>query len=150
MPRPRKEIDSPNEYIGADSEFDIDEIGDKTIEVVDRPLSMHKAEMEQFMAEMVTVMIHDTTDKNASPIVQLGVNGRTQMMIRGQPQKIKRCYLERLARAKETGYSQDLDRMDEGFNRVRTHNALSYPFSVINDPNPKGADWLRGILAEQN
>lgn len=145
----RKELDASSEYLGKAGEYTIDELGNAGVEVVDRPLTLNKVEHEKFMAEPVTVMIHDTTDRNASQIVQLGVNGRTQMMVRGKPQTVKRCYVERLARAKETGYAQDLDRMDEGLNNVTMHHALSYPFSVIHDPNPKGGDWLRGILSER-
>lgn len=149
MPRARAEVDASSQYLGADQSFDISEIGgEPDIEVVDRIQIGDKIKHEKFMAELVTVVIHDTNDKNASPIVQLGVNGRTQIMIRGKPQNIKRCYLERLARAKQTSFAQDMDRMDEAMNMVHSHHALSYPFSVVEDKNPKGAAWLRNILAE--
>jgi hypothetical protein len=32
---------------------------------------------------------------------------------------------------------------------MKAHNTLRYPFTVINDPNPKGAAWLRAILSER-
>lgn len=103
------------------------------------------------MQEPVTVMVHDTTDPNAEELVPVGVNGRMQYFARGVAQTVRRCYVERLARAKSTSYSQNLDERlgEQNFNRMKSHHALAYPFSVIEDKNPKGSAWLRGILAER-
>lgn len=149
-----RQIDAPNEYLGQANEFSINEIGSGAapeIEVIDRVITDNKADRLKFMAEPVTVMVHESTDPNDVELVQVSVNGRTQFFIRGQPQQVKRCYVERLARAKKTAYSQNLDeRLGEAMNNMRPHHALLYPFSVIEDRNPKGAAWLRGILAERN
>ena len=148
----RKPIDAADEYLGASRQFNIDEIGSghADIEVVDRVLSSDKAEQEKFMNEVVTVMVHESTDQNDAELVQVGINGRTQFFKRGVPQDVRRCYLERLARSKKTSYSQNLDHiLGEQMNNMRSHNALKYPFSVLEDRNPKGSAWLRGILAER-
>jgi hypothetical protein len=35
-------------------------------------------------------------------------------------------------------------------NNMVPRHALRYPFTVIEDRNPKGGPWLRNILAERN
>jgi len=63
---------------------------------------------------------------------------------------VRRCYVERLARMKKTSFSQNLDeRLGEHMNTMRPHHALRFPFSVIEDKNPKGSPWLRNLLAER-
>lgn len=146
----RKEIDSRGERVGRGSPIeDPYEVGDPSIDVVEGPALGGKLEIERFMNEIVTVVVHDTTDKNAIMVVPVSVNGRTQNFIRGRPQRCRRCYVERLARAKETSFSQNLDPgQGEGVNTLYPHAALSYPFSVIQDDNQRGPAWLRKVLAE--
>lgn len=149
----RGRINTENEYLGKNSEFNIAEIGDgpPEIEVVDRVLTGDKAEQERFMNEMVTIMVHDSTDENDTELIQVAINGRNQFIRRGYPQDVRRCYVERLARAKKTSYAQDLDERkgEAHYNTMRAHHALKYPFSVVSDPNPLGAAWLRNLLAER-
>lgn len=145
----RKEIDSRGQYLGSEEPLDPSDDGDRTLEIVDGPKLGSTADIEKFMNEIVTVVVADTTDKNAVRIVPVSINGRTQNFIRGVPQRCRRCYVERLARAKETSYAQDLDpRQGERLNVMYPHMALSYPFSVIEDANPLGSAWLRKVLAE--
>lgn len=145
-------IETPNEYLGAANPFNINEIGDgpKEVEVVDRAFNANMMEMEAFMHEPVTVMVHESTDPNDVDLVQVSVNGNRQFFQRGNPQTVKRYFVERLARAKRTSYMQNLDeRLGESMNNMTPRHALRYPFSVIEDKNPKGAAWLRQILAER-
>lgn len=149
MPGGRKEIDSRGQYLGREDPLDPSDDGDRSIDVIDGPKLGSKADIELFMNEIVTVVVADTTDKNAVRIVSVSINGRTQNFIRGRPQRCRRCYVERLARAKETSYTQDLDPgQGERMNVMYPHMAHSYAFSVIEDGNPKGAAWLRQVLAE--
>lgn len=149
-----RRIEAPNEYLGAEREFNIGEIGDgqpKEIEVVDKVMKVDAIDMEAFMNEKLTVMVHESTDPNDDDIVHIGVNGVRQFFQRGRPQLVRRCFVERLARAKRTAYTQNLDdRLGEAqFNTMRPHHALRYPFSVIEDQNPRGSAWLRNLLAER-
>lgn len=144
-----KELDARDHFRGNEEPIESFETGDRAPEVIDGPLPKGKLEMDAFMNEIVTVVVHDTTDKNAARIVPVSVNGRTQNFIRGLAQKCRRCYVERLARAFETSYQQNLDPgQGEGVNTLYPHPALSYPFSVIEDRNPDGQAWLRKVLAE--
>jgi len=146
-----KAIETPNEYLGKAEEFTIGEMGPKgEIEVVDRVVTGTEMELTAFMYEPVTIMIHDSNDENDVDTFQVSVNGVRQFFQRGLPQTVKRYYVERLARAKRTSYAQNLDdRLGESMNSLKPHHSLKYPFSVIEDKNPKGAGWLRNILAER-
>lgn len=148
-----KQIDTRNEYLGKENEFNIDEIGTgapRDIEIVDRVVT-DSLEMEKFMHEPVTVMIADSNDENDVELIQVQVNGIRQFFQRGRAQTVKRYFVERLARAKRTSYSQTLDdRQGETMNTMKPRHAQRYPFTVIEDANPKGGPWLRNIMAEPN
>ena len=150
MARPR--IETSNEYLGKEDSVSIDSIGSgkKETEVIDKVVPGDNIEYEAFMHEPVTIMVHESTDENDVDLVQVLVNGSNAFFQRGQPTITKRYFVERLARAKRTSYSQNLDeRLGEAMNNLKPRNALKYPFSVMEDSNPKGAAWLRQILAER-
>lgn len=118
------------------------------IEPADRVIDRGWAENMAFANEKVTVTVHESTEKNAEPIVEVFCDGIPQRFIRGQAQEVKRKFVEVLARARSTSYSQREER-DGGFvegSVFDPHTALRYPFSVNHDPNPRGADWLKSIL----
>lgn len=102
-----------------------------------------------FANEEVTVMVHESTDKMANPFPEVWVNGRVQRFVRGNEQKVRRCFVEKLARLKKTTYdslkTKDVD--GEDVYRYPQHTALEFPFVVIGD-SEKGKQWLKNILAE--
>jgi hypothetical protein len=120
------------------------------VQQVDGPVSKDKLEALRFNEEVLTVMVHDTTNPSEEPIPEVWNDGIVQRFIRGREQQVKRKYVEILARAKRTtrGNEKYKDLNGDDAYRYPAHTALRYPFSVINDPNPKGRDWLRGILAQ--
>lgn len=99
-----RRIDTTNEYLGAEREFSIEEVRtiDPDVEVVDRVMNGDAVDMEKFMNEKLTVMVHDSTDPNDTDYVLVAVNGVNQYFRRGHPQSVRRCFVERLARAKRT------------------------------------------------
>jgi hypothetical protein len=106
---------------------------------------------EAFFNEIVEIVVHESTDPSAIPIPQINVNGVNQFFIRGQPQKVKRLFLARLARMKQRRYSQQIVNdpvSGHVVQRMIPHTGLRYPFSVVEDPNPKGPAWLQKILSE--
>lgn len=102
-----------------------------------------------FMEEIVEVLVHESTDPSAPDPVEVGCNGRSVYFRRGIPMKIPRKFLEALARSKQTAIrtpeivTSDGDR--KTITRKSTHT--TYPYSVLDDPNPRGAAWLRAINA---
>jgi len=148
-------VDTTDLKAGQDNPRDMSVDGDAhidpiDIEIVDGPDFRKRADALAFMEEKIEIMVHETTYKNAQPIVESWCNGRSQFFFRGQPTVVKRKYVGVLARAKQTTYTQQNVRLPNGDNTIRNipHTALQYPFSVLQDPNPKGADWLRQTVAE--
>lgn len=118
------------------------------IEPAERVIDKGWAENMAFANEIVTVNVHESTEKNAEPIVEVFCDGIPQRFVRGQDQDVKRKFVEVLARARTTRYSQ---RADNGHNFVEgsvfdPHTAIRYPFSMVRDDNPRGRDWLKSIL----
>jgi len=104
---------------------------------------------EAFMNEMVTVMVHSTTDDNQAPHLIVNCNGVNMPIIRGVPTVMKRKYVEILAHMKETKYTQRTPNpaAPDQTELVARHG-LAYPFDVQNDPNPRGRAWLQHVMAE--
>jgi hypothetical protein len=97
-----------------------------------------------FMEEPIEVEVHESTDQNAQPVIDLYCNGVPQRIIRGQRQTIKRKFVNILADARQTALKTTTRvNGDEVVNRIDKHSALRYSFSVTRDDNPKGRDWLR-------
>lgn len=133
------------------AEAGIEIVGEESvIEPVGKNIDFHKlAANEAFMNELVTVLVHSTTDENQAPHLIVNCNGVNQPLIRGVPAQVKRKYVEILARMKETRYSQSTPN-PAAPDQIVMHqrSGLSYPFDLIEDKNPKGRAWLNHILAE--
>ena len=107
-----------------------------------------EAQENLFMEEYVEVMVHESTDKNAENPVFTACNGVTQYFSRGQVQRVKRKYIGILAGCKEFNVTTPEYTAADGTRAIgiRRTSSLKYPFSVISDPNPRGATWLRSLL----
>lgn len=158
MPRGvRNELSSADVKVGQEQTLDMPVSGsldnlirtDHKVEIVDGPaLGDYAAELA-FNEEMIDVVVHESTDKNAELIVDLYCNGVPQRFIRGQTQKVRRKYVEILANARQTSIATRTSAQGadgEVVNRISKHTAVRYPFSVVYDPNPKGAAWLKKLL----
>lgn len=130
---------------------------DNTIERVSDMLTFKaKAAEEAFMNEPVEITIHESTDQNIEPTVFVAVNGegggphKSPWLPRGVPVTVRRKIVERLARAKHVSIRTDeiTNSRGERATDIKRYSALKYPFSVNHDPNPKGAAWLKSVLAE--
>lgn len=120
------------------------------IEIAPAYGSMEKAAKLSFMEEKIDVMVHESTDPNAEQIVETWVNGISQRFIRGNVQTVRRKFVNVLATAKNTNIATK-DAQDYNGDKttvITKHTALKYPFSVIRDENPRGAQWLKSALAQ--
>lgn len=110
-------------------------------------LSKHAQELI-FNEEVIEVMVHETTDENAENPIFTACNGTPQYFYRGVPQQVKRKFVAILASCKEHTVSTPEYTQNDGSRAtsIRRTSSLKYPFSVIHDPNPRGADWLRSLL----
>lgn len=151
----RRDVDTTDFKVGQDRPRDMPTTGPaqlepQIVEPVDGPVSKDFLDALKFMDEELTIIVQDTEDKNATPLVETWCNGRSQFFIRGQAQTVKRRYVEVLARSKGTRYRQEHYKDANGNDAIRNIpvTSLRYPFTVIHDPNPNGPEWLKQVLKE--
>ena len=120
------------------------------IQVVDRPVDNEKLAMLAFMEEPVTVHIHTTTDPQAEQVFALNNGGAREFFRRGETKVVPRKFVDILATRKLTNYTQNRVKNAQGeMEDVQMpHTALLYPFSVVEDKNPRGNSWLQFALAQ--
>lgn len=108
------------------------------------------AELDKFMNDILTIIVHPDIAEGSLPVICPNVNGINQPIIRGQKSKVKRKYVEALARARITRYEQATPdaRKPENIQMIDSC-ALAYPFGVLHDPHPRGQQWLDAILAQK-
>jgi hypothetical protein len=161
MPRWPEKVDATEEQVGQDVAVDMSATQDiKKLKRTDHNLEsdilvvsgdgLDKSYAAQlaFLEEPVEVMVHESTDQNAEPIVHVAVNGINQFFPRGEAVTCKRKFLSALATARTTSVSTKTVNTDtDVINRINKQTALRYPFSVVRDPNPLGAAWLKSVLA---
>lgn len=147
-------IETGEQQIGQDGVRKFDEATNTIPQLLVQPVEGDKPrewyEEMAFMNEPVTVMVHDSTDELANPFPEVWVNGRVQRFVRGEEQIVRRCFVERLARAKVTKLQNVKAKNVDGEDTYHypTRTGLAYPFAVIND-TAKGKAWLKKVLAEQ-
>jgi hypothetical protein len=107
------------------------------------------ASSEAFMNEIVTVLVHSSTNENEPPHIIVNCNGTNQPIVRGIPTKMRRKYVEILARMKETRYNQITPNpAAPDVTHMNARHGLVYPFELLEDTNPRGRAWLTNVLAE--
>ena len=113
--------------------------------------NLNKATMLAFLEEEIQILVHDSNHPQDVPLPQVINDGRSQYFVRGKHQTVKRKFVEILARCKKTTFSNEMYQDGAGADAYRwpSHTALMFPFSVISDPHPRGGDWLKGLLREE-
>lgn len=152
----KKEVDTRGLKAGQDHSAIIALEGPANIEVEDiesvvpGPGFATLAEGLAFNEEFVKILIHQSVEEFPEDPIPLGVNGRMCYVFRNQPTMIKRKYVERLCRAKPNTIRQDIGNPDPSVaNKLNISAGLKYPFSLIEDKNPKGGlAWLQKLMAE--
>lgn len=150
MGRPPKQTDAHDGELGKGRELDLDEIGDPgPIEKASDTNFVEEAELEAFMNEKVTIVVSTSSEDGALDVIIPTVNGINQPIIRGKEIRVKRKYVEALARGRTTRYEQRVMDPSRPENiQMIERTSLTYPFSVTHDPNPKGRAWLQAILQQ--
>lgn len=149
MGRPPKELNVGTDGERTDRTLKLDEVGNPgPIEKVSETEFAETAELEAFMNEMVLIIVHPTTEDGANEIITPNVNGVNQGIIRGKPIRVKRKYVEALARGRTTAYKQsEPDPRDPSNIKMEERTACTYPFSVLED-SEMGKAWLKAIEAQ--
>ena len=153
----QKELDSRNYKAGQNQSMPMPALGEiedgdfmDQFQIIDR-IDMKEVELAAFMEETVVVRVNKPHERNAPLGLMLCVQGRSQYIVKGLAQRIKRKYLECLARAQrqfiETPETYGSNGQPNGTKVTKT-TSLEHDFAVLRDDNPKGHAWLEGILAE--
>lgn len=104
-----------------------------------------------FMEEKVTILLHRGREKNAPTAEMVGVNGVIKWLPVDTPVKIERKFVENLARAQPINVntrSGESSGDDLTFNHVDRNLSSLVSFSVLDDPNPRGREWLTRVMRE--
>jgi hypothetical protein len=119
------------------------------IQVAERMPDPEKAANLAFMDEMVTIRIGTASDPNAEQVFELNIAGRSELFRRGETKRVRRFYVDHMARMKVTAYSQKEVFNAEGIKQYLNvpHTALKYDFAMVRDDNPMGESWLKATLA---
>ena len=130
-------------------------------EIVVAPEQLHKEYVEAlaFAEEPVTIRIERGSEKFAPPMVDLWVQGRgAEVLINGRwvvlgylpvgfPITTKRKYVEVLAASKHDAIQTKVLKEEHSErNLIERFTSAKAPFSVLEDKNPKGAEWLTNLV----
>lgn len=107
-----------------------------------------KMNMERFMAEKLLIHVHDAPHEDDPQFVEVTVNGIYECIPRGETKEISRAHVAVLAAAKQMRVEQKKIVNSDGSAGYaeRAVLRLSYPFSVMHDPNPRGPAWIKKIM----
>lgn len=113
-----------------------------------------------FNEEPVKIRIERSSEKFAPKVIEVWCNGdgaevllnrrwvKVGFLPVGIPVVTKRKYVEILARSKHEAITTNSGKIDEHSERNDIERDLSSksPFSVIEDRNPRGAEWLTNLV----
>jgi len=154
----RNSIDTDSEKIGQVQTHIIPSTGDldrdefkSDFATVDTPVGSAHFQELMFMEEIVQIIIpFGSNPETEEQFIDVGNTGVRQFIQRGEPQYVKRKFVEVLARAKREKIStpEFTDATGARTTKIVRTPALIHGFQVIEDKNPNGAAWLRRILSE--
>jgi len=146
-----RNTDIVNENLPKGKSIPLSEVGSgDPIEQVSENDFVKSVELESFMNEILTIIVHPTAEDGALDVVVPMVNGMNQPIVRGAESKVRRKYVEALARCRTTKYVQQvMDPARPENIQMTDRTAVSYPFSIIHDPNPIGRQWIESIMSER-
>ena len=120
----------------------------KVVPVTD-PLNKDYLDELAFMEDDVVVMVHESSDSNSENPITVGCNGVFRQFFRGVPMITKRKFVECLiVKQGRVTTPEYFNNAGERARSIKQTSAHKYPFSIIEDKNPKGTEWLRRRLAE--
>lgn len=104
-----------------------------------------------FNEEWLTILIHRAASENPPTAYSAGVNGQILWFPVDTPVRAKRKFVEVLARSQPMRVTTESgeDPSDQlTFNRTNRRLSSSVSFTVLEDKNPKGREWLARVMRE--
>lgn len=157
--RPARELHTAD--IGHERKPSIETFEDLINEVIVAPIMPERdyATALQFNEDPVTIRIERGSEKFAPPVIDCWVNGKgAEVLINGRWRELrflpvgivvttKRKYVEVLAASKIDSIQTNVIREnDSERNLVERFPSSRAPFSVLEDKNPKGVEWLTNLV----
>jgi len=136
--------------LGKEKKMTMGEIGNPgPIEPVSSNDFVKDMEIEAFMSQELLINVPISGIEGELPVICPSVNGINMPIVRGKDTKVKRKYVEALARTRIIRYDQEpsSDPFRPDKIKMVERPTLAYPFFVKYDPHPHGAEWLDSILA---
>lgn len=128
-------------------QFDADgNIKNGVIETDSTHMGMDAAAEEAFMHEKVLIRIEPQSHEGAYKHVPLGVRGDYRIVPVGKPIWIERKFVEVLERARmREGKPTEIDHNSQvnELAKIEYVTKHSFPYTVMEDRNPKGHSWLQ-------
>ena len=145
-----KAIEAHNDKLSKGKVLEQSELGNPGgIEKVSESDFVKKSKLAAFMNDVLTILVHPSQEEGALDFAPPQVNGLNQPILRGVNSKVKRKYVEALARCRTTKYVQRVTDSSRPENiQMKEKTTLTYPFAVLHDPSPIGREWLEGILSQ--
>jgi hypothetical protein len=146
-----RSIDSNNVQIhGSDMPLDVSTAASGAGIEIDHEAIYSTAQLDDaaFWAQPVEIHLHDAQSENEPMFAEVTVNGKYELIVRGQQKSVSRAHLAVLAQAKQMRIKQQRITNPDGSMGYKESAVLqlTYPFSVIHDAHPKGGVWLRELL----
>jgi hypothetical protein len=124
-------------------------IGGVSVEAITEAVNGNYLNELAFMEEMLEVVVHGTTDKNAENPVRVGVNGVEVLFFRDKRTRCRRKFVNGLI-VKQDEITTPKTRNGAGedtYGIIKQANA-KFPFAISHDPSPYGPQWLAQRMAE--
>ena len=118
---------------------------------IDRVISTDAIDQEAFMRDELEVFFNEPGNEHEASVVEVNVNGDYRMVVRGNTAKMRRYHVAVLAAAKQSRVRQKKIVASDGSMGFQEESVLSltYPFQIMNDPNPRqGVPWLKKLLQQ--
>jgi hypothetical protein len=117
----------------------------------DRVIRADQLDEEAFMRDELEVYFNEPGNEHEPSVVEVNVNGDYRMVVRGDTSRLRRYHVAVIANAKQSRVRQRKILNQDGSMGFQEDNvlALTYPFQVMHDPNPRmGVPWLKKLLAQ--
>lgn len=125
-------------------------IAASTFEIDPSPVVSNEAlDFERFMADVLTIHLHDPGSDDEPQFAEVTVNGIYKLAVRGDHLDMPRSHVQVLAQAKHMKVQQKKVVNADGSMGYEERAVLrmTYPFAVMHDPAGKrGAEWLKQLL----
>lgn len=151
MPRVKQAIIESGDVQPAPPEFSEAEFDRSDIQIVQMDRLAHKAAEEKFMNEMIEIEIEPGTEPNDPMYVYLGHEGKSQMVLRGAVQPVKRKYLYVALMAKKVSMNCVFERGPNhtDINKLTPAVSTTYRARLISDNNPQGGSkWVQDVMRQ--